>query len=359
MRPGDFFYDLPPELIAQEPVEPRDSSRLLSVERNGTGISTGLRDLAFLDLPSLLRPDDLLVVNDTRVIPARVFGVKSTGGRVEVLLLARQSKTSWEALVRSAKRPRVGMVVEVDTEAGGDASFLVTENLGDGVFTVELRSRAPADEVIEEVGTMPLPPYIKRPEPRARDKRWYQTLFSHEDKAGSSAAPTAGLHFSRAIMDKLEKMGVEKTCVTLDVGLGTFQPIRADDVADHKMHRERYHIPEESADKINRALDQGRRVVAVGTTVTRVLEHCGGSGHVEAGSGWTELFILPGFQFKIVGALLTNFHLPESTLLMLVSAFGGKDNMLAAYEHAVSRKYRFFSYGDAMFIGDMSEEDHD
>jgi S-adenosylmethionine:tRNA ribosyltransferase-isomerase len=343
MKLTDFTYDLPGELIAQEPAHPRDSSRLLVLDR----AASSLTDSVFSSLPSFLREGDLLVVNDTRVIPARLWGQKPSGGRVEALLLKRLSERSWEALLRASKRFRVGSEVILP----GGSSLKVLSVLGEGRYVVELLSEDSPEEAIERLGEMPLPPYIRRASPRAEDKRWYQTLFSSPDKAGSSAAPTAGLHFTGEVREALRTKGISFAQVTLHVGLGTFLPVRADKLSDHKMHSEVYELTEESAGEINRAKEEGRRVVAVGTTSARVLEHCGGSGRVIPSTGETNLFILPGHEFKIVDALLTNFHLPESTLLMLVCAFGGRDLILDAYRHAVKERYRFYSYGDAMLIG--------
>ncbi len=343
MKTGDFSFDLPEELIAQEPARPRDASRLLSLSRE----SGQLEDLAFAQLPTLLNPGDLLVVNDTRVIPARLLGRKPTGGQVEVLLLTRESPRGWEALVRASKRSRVGTRIVLDE----DVELEVTRVLGDGRYAVRLHCEGDPDAAVEQLGAIPLPPYIREGKMCEADREWYQTVYAHPEKRGSAAAPTAGLHFTDDIFGELDKKGVERVAVTLHVGLGTFLPVRVDDVTDHKMHSERYHLEAGVAGKINRALDEGRRVVAVGTTATRVLEHCGKSGRVVPGEGSTEIFIYPGFEFKVVGAMVTNFHLPESTLLMLISAFCGKEAVLNAYHHAVKERYRFYSYGDAMFIG--------
>ncbi|PLX39834.1 MAG: tRNA preQ1(34) S-adenosylmethionine ribosyltransferase-isomerase QueA [Deltaproteobacteria bacterium] len=342
MRKSDFNFTLPEELIAQEPVRPRDSSRLLVVDRQ----SGHLSDEVFSDLPSFLSAGDLLVVNDTRVVPARLWGKKESGGRVEVLLLSREGERRWTALLRAAKKFRAGMRVLL---AEG-ASFLVEEVLGEGRYLVFLESISAPEETIEALGEMPLPPYIRRAAPRAEDHEWYQTLFAHPEKGGSSAAPTAGLHFTEEVRAALLKKGVDTTEVTLHVGLGTFLPVRVEDLSAHEMHSERYELGEEAALKINRALEEGRRVMAVGTTATRVLEHCGAGGRVLPGKGETKLFITPGYDFKVVSAMVTNFHLPESTLLMLVSALGGRELILSAYRHAVRERYRFYSYGDAMLI---------
>jgi S-adenosylmethionine:tRNA ribosyltransferase-isomerase len=343
VKTGDFSFNLPEELIAQEPARPRDASRLLSLSRT----SGQLEDLTFAQLPTLLNPGDLLVVNDTRVIPARLLGRKPTGGQVEVLLLTRESPRDWEALVRASKRSRVGTRIVLDE----DVELEVTRVLGDGRYAVRLHCAEDPDAAVERLGGIPLPPYIREGKMCEADREWYQTVYAHPEKRGSAAAPTAGLHFTDDIFGELDKKGIERVAVTLHVGLGTFLPVRVDEVTDHKMHSERYHVEAGVAGKINRALDEGRRVVAVGTTATRVLEHCGRSGRVVPGEGSTEIFIYPGFEFKVVGAMVTNFHLPESTLLMLISAFCGKEAVLNAYRHAVKERYRFYSYGDAMFIG--------
>lgn len=350
MRPGDFTYVLPPERIAQTPAEPRDTSRLLVVRRGGgaRGGPADFQDAAFGELPRLLTPGDLLVTNDTRVLPARLWGRKESGGRAEVLLLAREGPDRWEALVRSAKRSRPGTRIRVGEDSG--LTVEVLEVRGDGVYLVRLEPPGDPLAALDALGEMPLPPYIRRAAPDPRDREWYQTVFARPEAAGSVAAPTAGLHFTPRVLAELEARGIETAPLTLHVGLGTFLPVRAERLEDHRMHREWYEVPEATACAVNRALAQRRRVVAVGTTVTRVLEHCGAGGGVEAGSGWTELFLKPGHDFRVVGGLVTNFHLPETTLLALVCAFGGADSVLAAYRHAVEAGYRFYSYGDAMLV---------
>lgn len=344
MKTADFAFDLPPELIAQFPARPRSSSRLLALDRATGGIS----DLAFSDLPKLLRPGDLLVVNDTRVIPARLLGRKPTGGSAEVFLLRREGPGLWEALVRASKKTRVGTEILLGER---EAVAEVVEIRGEGKYLVRISGYGDPDSLVERLGRMPLPPYIRKGEATEEDREWYQTVYAHPEKAGSSAAPTAGLHFTSELFERLAQMGVERVAVTLHVGLGTFLPVRSEEVSGHVMHLERFEIAEETARAVNLAKEEGRRVVAVGTTATRTLETAGKSGRVEAGAGETGLFITPGYEFRIVDALATNFHLPESTLLMLVSAFGGFKRVLAAYRHAVEEKYRFYSYGDAMFIG--------
>ena len=343
MKRSDFYYDLPPGRIAQEPVRPRDASRLLVLDR-ATGTLT---DARFRHLTEFLEAGSLLVVNDTRVIPARLWGTKSTGGRAEVLLLTREGEGRWEALIRSAKRSRPGTRIAID--GGGGAEAEVLESRGEGLYAVLLHADDP-ERLIDQAGEVPLPPYIRREAARPEDRRWYQTRFAHPEKGGSAAAPTAGLHFTPRVLASLEARGIERASVTLHVGLGTFLPVRTDDVGAHRMHLERFEMPEATARAVNRALDEGRPVVAVGTTAVRVLEHCGRSGRVEPGDGWTDLFVLPGHDFRVVGAMVTNFHLPESTLLMLVCAFGGRGPVMAAYRHAVEKGYRFYSYGDAMLI---------
>lgn len=344
MRTADFAFDLPDELIAQFPARPRTSSRLLALNRATGGVS----DLLFSDLPTLLRPGDLLVVNDTRVIPARLLGRKTTGGSAEVLLLRREGPGVWEALVRAAKKSKPGSEIIL---ADGEATAQVLEIRGEGKYLVKISGYGDPEGLVERLGRMPLPPYIRKGEATEEDREWYQTVYAHPEKSGSSAAPTAGLHFTGELFERLKAMGVTSAAVTLHVGLGTFLPVRAERVADHVMHSERYEITEETAKAVNLAKEEGRRVVAVGTTATRTLETAGKSGRIEAGSGETALFITPGFEFRIVDALVTNFHLPESTLLMLVSAFGGKAAVMDAYRHAVANRYRFYSYGDAMFVG--------
>ena len=342
MNIHDYSYELPRDRIAQTPAEPRDSSRLLLLRKGGGEA----RDLAFRDLAGCLEPDDLLVVNDTRVIPARLKGRKETGGSAEVLLLARQSRSRWEALVRASGRLRAGTRISL----GQGASIVVADERGEGVFDVEIETQGDPLAAVEALGETPLPPYIRREAPDPRDRAWYQTVFARPDTGGSAAAPTAGLHFTEEVIQSLTARGVERASVTLHVGLGTFLPARAERLEDHRLHREWYRVPEETARAVNRAIADGRRVIAVGTTATRVLEHCGQSGALAACSGWTDLFIREGHPFRVVGGLITNFHLPESTLLVLVCAFAGRERVLAAYRRAVEAGYRFYSYGDAMLI---------
>ena len=330
----DFDYVLPAELIAQHPA-PRGQERLMVVDRRRQTI----RHHHFEELSDYLGPGDLLVMNDTRVIPARLHGLKTTGGRVELLLLKRVGERRWRCLIRTSKPMRVGMEVHFDQERY--ATVLARE---DDTFIVEL-SQA---DLIEELGQIPLPPYIERP-PTETDTQAYQTVYARHD--GSVAAPTAGLHFTHTFLAFLSERSIELAWITLHVGAGTFQPVRSRCLEEHRMHAEDFQVSPQTASAINKARREGRRVVAVGTTTTRVLEHLAGLGdEIVAGEGSTELFIVPGSPFRCVGALLTNFHLPRSTLLMLVAAFGGYELIMRAYAQARERGYRFYSYGDAMFI---------
>jgi S-adenosylmethionine:tRNA ribosyltransferase-isomerase len=339
---ADFDYHLPPELIAQEPPEQRDSSRLMTFER-----STGrIGESNFSEIGGLFRRGDLLVVNDTRVIPARLHGVKATGGKIEVFLVSRLDPAveGWRCLLRSSKPCRPGTFIHL---AEG-MTALVEENLGDGVWRLSFTPVKGFSEWLERVGSMPLPPYIRR-EASDRDRERYQTVFAHS--SGAVAAPTAGLHFTEELLDGLRKLGVEIATLTLHVGLGTFMPLRVDDLSHHRMHREWFHIPDATAAAIAARKDGGGRVIALGTTTTRALEQAArGDGSVESGEGEADLFITPGYCFKVIDALITNFHLPKSTLLMLVSAFAGRELLLKAYSEAVARRFRFYSYGDAMII---------
>ena len=342
MRLDDFDYQLPSELIALEPASRRDAARLLTLER-ATG-ATG--ELTVADFPGLLRPEDLLVLNDTRVIPARLFGAKESGGRVEVFLVRRLEGASetWEFLIRASKSPRPGSrivmaegVLATVAERASGESWQVTFTGTDDFLAW-----------LDRVGSMPLPPYIRR-SAAAADRERYQTVFSRE--LGAVAAPTAGLHFTPELLARVESAGVAIATLTLHVGLGTFMPVRVDDIREHRMHRERFSIPEATSAAIARCKERGGRVVAVGTTAARALEYrATEDGTVPPGSGEADIFIYPGYRFRVVDALLTNFHLPKSTLLMLVSAFAGQERILAAYQEAVARRFRFYSYGDAMFI---------
>ena len=337
MEVTDFDYDLPQELIAQTPVEPRDSSRLLVMDKK-----TGeLEHRHFFNLPEYLKPGDLLVFNDTRVIPARLHGVKTTGAHVEVFLLTRKNATDWEVLVKPGKKLQKGAQIKFSEELS--CEILETTDFGGRI--ARFHYEGIFEEILDRLGETPLPPYIHE---KLKDSERYQTVYNRE--RGSAAAPTAGLHFTRELLQKIRDMGVEEVFVTLHVGLGTFRPVNESRIEDHKMHREFYTVSQEAADAINKAKREGRRIIAVGTTSVRTLESAGASGEMKAGGNWTSIFIYPGYQFRFVDALVTNFHLPQSTLIMLVSALSSRENILHAYKTAVEQKYRFFSFGDAMFI---------
>lgn len=387
MNLHDFYYDLPKELIAQDPLEDRSSSRLLVVDRN-TG---DLKHDVFRNITGYLRPGDCLVLNDTKVIPARLFGVRQdTGASVEILLLTRKTDTDWECIVKPGKKCRTGhkfyfggtAPTAVDHEPA-DSSIGTTAKAGSPNSTSANDSRsddindtgaAPLlageiidvledgnriirfsfdgifEEILDQLGQMPLPPYITH---QLKDKNRYQTVYAKHD--GSAAAPTAGLHFTNELLEKIQEMGIRIARVTLHVGLGTFRPVKEENILDHKMHSEFYIIPEEAAETINRTKEEGGRVICVGTTSTRTLESAAKEdGTICAASGWTDIFIYPGYRFKITDCLITNFHLPESTLVMLVSAFSSREIILHAYEEAIKERYRFFSFGDAMFLTDLS-----
>jgi S-adenosylmethionine:tRNA ribosyltransferase-isomerase len=360
LRVSDFNYDLPEELIAQEPPAERGASRMMVIDR----ASGALRDDLFSGLPARLSPGDLLVLNDSRVIPARLYARRTLlrdhekpTGRIEVMLLEPAGENMWRALVRPGRKVAIGERLVFPAPSGGIA--LEAEVLERGEFGERLLEFAPVDDffgVLDQIGHTPLPPYIHRDDADA-DRERYQTIFARE--RGSVAAPTAGLHFTPQMLDALAANGVEIARVTLHVGLGTFAPLRVERVDDVRLHRERYTINTASAEAINRAIAEGRRIVAVGTTVVRTLEaaaleaaeiDAGAPARIKPHSGETEIFISPGFEFRVVHALLTNFHLPQSSLLMLVSAFGGRERILAAYRHAIQERYRFYSYGDCMFI---------
>jgi S-adenosylmethionine:tRNA ribosyltransferase-isomerase len=335
MRVADFDFDLPSELIAQFPPVVRGGSRLLHVEATGA-----LHDREFRELPALLRADDLLVMNDTRVIKARLFGRKDSGGKVELLVERVLGEFDALAFIRASHAPKAGSRIVL----ADDVTVEVAARQDD---LTQLRFPRPVLAVLEQLGRLPLPPYIEHV-PTADDEVRYQTVYANEP--GAVAAPTAGLHFDDAMLDALRSQGVRTARVTLHVGAGTFQPVRVDDLSEHRMHSERYTIPQVTVDAINETRARGGRIVAVGTTSLRALEAAAQSGTVHAGSGETDIFITPGYRFRVVDALLTNFHLPRSTLLMLVSAFAGVDAIRAAYAHAIEERYRFFSYGDAMFL---------
>lgn len=338
MRRQDFYYDLPENLIAKQPTEERRASRLLHLDgEHGT-----LQDKTFSDVVHLLEPGDLVVFNDTRVIPARVFGQKATGGKVEVLVERVLDTDFVLAHVRSSKSPKQGSLLVLE-----DGTQVMVVGRREALFELRFPKGSNALEVLEAIGHMPLPPYIDRPAGKADQER-YQTVYSKN--LGAVAAPTAGLHFDQALLDQLATKGVDTAFVTLHVGAGTFSPVRVDDIREHAMHSEVMAIDEEVCRKVHAAKMAGKRVVAVGTTSVRCLETAAQTGEIAPYQGETNIFIYPSYRFKVVDALITNFHLPESTLLMLVSAFAGYDHTMAAYKHAVAKHYRFFSYGDAMFI---------
>ncbi|WP_434135699.1 tRNA preQ1(34) S-adenosylmethionine ribosyltransferase-isomerase QueA [Enterococcus faecalis] len=337
----DFDFDLPEELIAQTPLKDRASSRLLVVNKE-TG---DMEDKHFHDILDELQPGDALVMNNTRVLPARLYGEKpETGGHLEVLLLTNTEGDTWETLIKPAKRAKVGTEIQF---GDGRLKAVVKEELEHGGRIIEFKYDGIFLEILESLGEMPLPPYIKE---RLDDPDRYQTVYAEEN--GSAAAPTAGLHFTKELLEEIKAKGVHLVYLTLHVGLGTFRPVSVDNIEEHNMHSEFYRLTEEAAKQLNEVRQAGGRIVAVGTTSIRTLETIGTkfNGEIQADSGWTDIFITPGYQFKVVEAFSTNFHLPKSTLVMLVSAFAGKDLTLAAYQHAIEEKYRFFSFGDAMFI---------
>lgn len=341
MKVDLFDFHLPEELIAQTPLKNREASRLMVLNKE-TGETT---DEVFSDITKHLKAGDCLVLNDTRVLPARLFGLKDdTGAKVEMLLLKQDEEDVWEVLVKPAKRVKVGTTV-VFGEGALRATCL--EELEQGGRIVKFDYDGFFYEVLDQLGTMPLPPYIKEQLP---EQERYQTVFAKE--RGSAAAPTAGLHFTDRLLDEIRAMGVHVTFITLHVGLGTFRPVSVDDISDHDMHAEYYHMTEETAALLNKVKADGGRIITVGTTSTRTLETIASryDGQFKAESGWTSIFIFPGYEFKAIDAMITNFHLPKSTLMMLISALAGREHVLAAYEQAVEKEYRFFSFGDAMFI---------
>lgn len=340
MKTSDFYYDLPQELIAQTPVEPRNSSRLMILHKD----SGELEHRIFKDLPEYLRPGDCLILNDTRVIPARIYGVKEeTGAVVEFLLLTQKENNVWECLCKPGKRAKVGTRFNFG-EGKLYGTVIEIQEVGNRLVQFDCQGNIYA--VLDQIGQMPLPPYIKE---KLQDKERYQTVYSRE--LGSAAAPTAGLHFTPQMLKDIQAMGVNIGYVTLHVGLGTFRPVKVEDVTKHKMHTEHYHMPAETAELINRTKANGGRVIAVGTTSCRTIESVATkNGCICEDDDNTSIFIYPGYEFKCMDALITNFHLPESTLIMLVSAFAGFDHIMHAYNTAVAEKYRFFSFGDAMFI---------
>ncbi len=337
-----YQFNLPPELIAQYPIEPRDQSRLLVLERQ-TGI---IKDHIFSDIIDYLDSGDTLVLNDTRVIPARLYGYKGSGAKVEILLLNQRGK-QWEALVRPAKRLKPGSRVKLDEQNGVEVEIIAELNLAGGSL-IEFKNCADEMAFIDQMGQMPLPPYINRPAEKS-DKRNYQTIYAREK--GSAAAPTAGLHFSQELLQRIQDKGINLGYVLLHVGLGTFRPVSSEDIREHQMHYEYYRVNEETAALLNQTRQKNKKIIAVGTTVVRTLETVYNTKHgFTAGEGETNKFIYPGYEIKAVDRLITNFHLPGSSLIMLVAAFAGYDNTMTAYRHAVENNYRFFSYGDAMLI---------
>lgn len=340
MKTSDFYYDLPEELIAQVPIKKRDESRLMVLDKKTGDITHKV----FKDIIDYLDEGDCLVLNNTRVIPARLIGEKlETKGRIEFLLLKRLEDDTWEALAKPGKRARLGAYFSF---GGGKLTAEVIEVKEDGNRIIRFDYDGIFEEVLDELGTMPLPPYIHE---KLKEKERYQTVYSKHN--GSAAAPTAGLHFTEELLEKIKDKGVKLAYVTLHVGLGTFRPVKVEDVKNHNMHSEFYNISEEACEIINSAKKAGKKIICVGTTSCRTIESASDSqGKLVHGSGWTDIFIYPGYKFNIMDKLITNFHLPESTLLMLVSALAGKENILNAYKEAVSEKYRFFSFGDAMFI---------
>lgn len=342
MKTSDFYYDLPKELIAQDPLEDRSSSRLLVLHRK----SGQVEHRVFTDIVEYLRPGDCLVRNNTKVIPARLYGTREdTGAMIELLLLKRRENDIWETLVKPGKKARTGAVIVF---GDGILKGEIIDVLEDGNRLIQFQYKGIFEEILDELGQMPLPPYITH---KLKDKNRYQTVYAKYE--GSAAAPTAGLHFTEELFRKLEAEGVLVADVTLHVGLGTFRPVKVDDVTEHHMHTEFYQVSREAAKKMNQAKAAGGRIVCVGTTSCRTIESAADeSGILHSGQGDTDIFIYPGYQFKMMDALITNFHLPESTLLMLVSALAGKDQVMAVYEEAVRERYRFFSFGDAMVIVD-------
>lgn len=346
MNVKDFYFDLPQELIAQDPLKDRSSSRLLVMDKH-----TGeIEHRVFRDLPRYLRPGDCLVINDTKVIPARLFGVKEdTGAKIQVLLLKRKENDIWETLVKPGKKCRPGTRLVF-----GDGLLCaeVLDVVEEGNRRIRFYYEGIFEEVLDRLGQMPLPPYITH---ELKDKNRYQTVYAKND--GSAAAPTAGLHFTEELLEEIRRMGVEIAHVTLHVGLGTFRPVKVENILDHHMHSEFYVIEESEAEKINRSKAAGGRIICVGTTSCRTLESAADeNGFLKAQSGWTDIFIYPGYRFKILDSLITNFHLPESTLVMLVSALAGREHVLHAYQEAIDEKYRFFSFGDACFFTDLQKE---
>lgn len=342
----DFYFDLPQELIAQDPLEDRSASRLLVLDKN-----TGeIRHKHFRDVLSYLKKGDCLVINDTKVIPARLFGVKEgTQAKIEILLLKRRENDIWETLVKPGKKAKVGTVISFGE---GILKGTVVDVVDEGNRLIQFSYEGIFEEILDRLGQMPLPPYITH---QLKDKNRYQTVYAKHE--GSAAAPTAGLHFTKELLKEIEDMGVAIAHVTLHVGLGTFRPVKSETIEEHHMHSEFYIVEEEEAKKVNEARKNGGRIVCVGTTSCRTVESASTEdGILKAGSGWTQIFIYPGYRFKLLDSLITNFHLPESTLVMLVSALAGREHVLHAYEEAIRERYRFFSFGDAMLITDLKEQ---
>lgn len=350
MKTSDFYYDLPKELIAQDPLEDRSASRLMLLDKK-----TGQTDSSchFRDIIDYLNPGDTLVINNTKVIPARLIGVKEeTGAKIEVLLLTRKQNDIWETLVKPGKKCRVGTRIDF---GDGLLKAEIVDEVEDGNRLIHFEYDGIFEEILDKLGQMPLPPYIRH---QLKDKDRYNTVYAKHD--GSAAAPTAGLHFTKDLLQQIKAKGVHIAEVTLHVGLGTFRPVKVDDPTQHHMHSEYYIVDEPTAELINNTRKNGKRVISVGTTSCRTLETATGEdGILKAGSGWTDIFIYPGYKFKMVDCLITNFHLPESTLVMLVSALAGRENILNAYKQAVDEKFRFFSFGDAMFITDNIHPAHE
>ena len=340
MKTSDFYYDLPKELIAQDPLEDRSASRLMHLNKETGEYEHG----HFRDILKYLKPGDCLVINDTKVIPARLYGSKvGTDAAIEILLLKRRENDIWETLVKPGKKCKVGTVISF---GDGILTGEVVDIVDEGNRLIQFHYDGIFEEILDQLGEMPLPPYITH---KLQDKNRYQTVYAKHE--GSAAAPTAGLHFTKELLQQVQDAGVKISHVTLHVGLGTFRPVKVEDVTQHHMHSEFYVVEEDQAKLINDTKAAGSRVIAVGTTSCRTLESATGEdGILKAGSGWTEIFIYPGYRFKMIDGLITNFHLPESTLVMLVSALAGKEHIMAAYEEAVREKYRFFSFGDAMMI---------
>lgn len=339
MKKSEFFYELPTELIAQTPIEKRDTSKMMVLNRKNQSIE----HKHFYDIIDYLNEGDALILNDSRVMPARIYGVKDTGAVVEILLLNQRDKDTWEALAGPGKKAKLGTVF---TFGEGIMTGEIIDVLDDGNRIIKFSYEGNFFEILDKIGQMPLPHYITE---TLTDNERYQTVYSKE--IGSAAAPTAGLHFTKELMKKIEEKGINIGYVTLHVGLGTFRPVKAEEITDHKMHSEHFYIPAETAELIKKTKQNGKRIISVGTTATRTLESAYNyDGVPERTEGWTDIFIYPGYKFKIIDALITNFHLPESTLIMLVSAFAGYDYTMQAYKTAVQEKYRFFSFGDSMFI---------